>query len=87
MNNKKFVFSDTGNYWIGATEDPANKTLWYWVDGTQMTNETGWMFWAKKNPSKNSESVYLQIRTQHGDVVFNDKIANKTAGVLCERSP
>ena len=82
-----FVFSDTSSYWIGAIQDSGNNSEWYWVDGTQMADETGWAFWAANNPSHNFKSVYLQIVTEHGDVVFNDKSWAREGGVLCELSP
>ena len=81
------MFSATKKYWLGATQDPENNSVWYWVDGTQMTSETGWIFWAEDNPSPSPASDRLQIREEHGDVVFNDRSADKTAGVLCEISP
>ena len=80
------VLSDTDIYWLGATEDPGNKTLWYWVDGTQMTEESGWSFWKVGNPSSASVSQYLQIRTAYGDVFFNDKGLGHTERFLCELS-
>ena len=78
------MFSATTNYWLGATRDPGNGSVWYWVDGTQMTSETGWIFWAEDKPSSNPASVHLQIRTERRDVVFHDRGGNIAAGVLCE---
>ena len=39
------------------------------------------------NPSSNIKSIHLIIMAEHGDVVYNDVIKTREAGVLCELSP
>ena len=78
---------DTGVYWLGATEAPESNTLWFWVDGTQMTNETGWSYWDKNEPSTNAGTTCLVIRTINERVVFRDRVCTKSLSFLCEMAP
>ena len=85
---KHCLLSEYDNFnWLGATEDPGNYSIWWWVDGTQMTSETGWDFWDVEEPGRNTKSTCLALTAVDGEVYFNDKDCTKDRSFWCEMGP
>ena len=76
-------FQGTDKYWLGASQTPGNNTSWTWVDGTEMTNANGGIFWVEDQPDNASEEC-LQIVEIYGDALFIDEDCTNSASFFCE---